>query len=297
MLTNPKGKSLEDLKGYHIVGRHSAVKTCLWLKKSLKDEGFCYKQKFYGISSHRCLQMTPALKCNLSCIHCWRPLDLLPPIKEWDEPRYIVEESIKAQKRLLSGFFGTKGVNIGKLKEAQEPNQVAISLIGEPTLYPKIDELVEEFKKRGMTTFLVTNGTNPRAIERADPYQLYISLTAYSEESHKSLNRPKGNLWGKINESLKIMSEKDGRTVLRLTLIRNLNMKAEKFAPLIDSASPTFIEAKAYMHLGYSRLRLDRNAMPSHEEIRRFAEDFEKISDYRVVDESPISRVVLLEKT
>jgi len=289
-------KTLKDLKGYQMVGNHSAVKTCLWLKKSLKDEGFCYKQKFYGISSHRCLQMTPALKCNLGCIHCWRPLDLLPEIKEWDEPKFIVEESIKAQRRLLSGFFGTKGVNMEKLREAQEPNQVAISLIGEPTLYPRIDELVEEFNKRGMTTFLVTNGTNPRAVEIADPYQLYISLTAYDEESHKSLNRPKGNLWDKTNESLKIISEKDGRTVLRLTLMKGLNMKPEKFAPLIEKASPKFVEAKAYMHLGHSRFRLERDAMPSHEEIRKFAESLEKISDYRISDESPISRVVLLER-
>jgi len=240
--------------------------------------------------------MTPALKCNLGCIHCWRPLGLLPEMREWDEPSFIVEESIKAQRRLLSGFFGTKGVNREKLKEAQEPNQVAISLIGEPTLYPRIDELVDEFNRRDMTTFLVTNGTNPRAVEKAEPYQLYISLTAYSEESHKTLNIPKGNLWDKIIESLKIMSEKDGRTVLRLTLIKGLNMKPEKFAQLIEKASPEFVEAKAYMHLGHSRYRLDRDAMPNHEEIKKFVEVLEKISDYRITDESPISRVVLLER-
>ena len=290
-------KTLKDLKGYAIVGNHSAVKTCLWLKKSLKDEGFCYKQKFYGIKSHRCLQLTPALKCNLSCIHCWRPLDLLPDIKEWDEPELIVEESIKAQRRLLSGFFGTKGVNRKKLDEAMQPNQVAISLIGEPTLYPKIAELVEEFNRRQMTTFLVTNGTNPKAIEEAEPYQLYISLTAYDEESHRALNRPKGNLWENILNSLKLMAEKKTRTVLRLTLIKNLNMRPEKFALLIERAMPRFVEAKAYMHLGYSRYRLEREAMPSHEEVRKFSVELERLTDYSIMDESPISRVVLLERT
>ncbi len=40
---------------YRIAGSHSAVKTCTWLKHSLKGEGECYKSKFYGIDSHRCL--------------------------------------------------------------------------------------------------------------------------------------------------------------------------------------------------------------------------------------------------
>ncbi|WP_236609715.1 4-demethylwyosine synthase TYW1 [Archaeoglobus sulfaticallidus] len=289
-------KTLSELKGYNIVGKHSAVKTCLWLKKSLKDEGVCYKEKFYGIKSHRCLQISPALRCNLSCIHCWRPLSLMPEIDGWDDPQFIVEESIKAQQRLLSGFWGTKGVNTKKLEEAYKPNQVAISLIGEPTLYPFIAELVDEFNSREMTTFVVTNGTNPNAVDRLEPYQLYISLTAYSESSHKTLNKPHGNLWDKINRSLEIMSEKDCRTVLRLTLIKGINMNVERFAGLINKANPDFIEAKAYMHLGHSRYRLERSAMPEHDEIRDFAEKLEKLADYRIVDESEISRVVLLER-
>lgn len=287
-------KSLSDLKGYQIVGRHSAVKTCLWLKKSLKDEGYCYKQKFYGIASHRCLQMSPALICNLSCIHCWRPLDLMPPFREWDDPEFIFEESIKAQHKLLSGFHGTEGVNKRKLEEAYRPNQVAISLIGEPTLYPRIDELVEIYNKNGFTTFLVTNGTNPDAVERVEPYQLYLSVTAWDEESSKALQGK--SLWDRVEKTMEIMAEKDSRTVIRLTLIRDVNMKPERFLRVIEKAKPDHIEAKAYMHLGYSRRRLDRNAMPSHEEVREFAEELARLSGYSVKDESEISRVVLLER-
>jgi tRNA wybutosine-synthesizing protein 1 len=291
-----EGKLLKDLKGYQIVGNHSAVRSCLWLKKSMRDSGVCYKQKFYGISSHRCLQMTPALICNLSCIHCWRPLELLPKIGRWDEPEFIVEESIKAQHRLLSGFKGTEGVNPRKLEEAYTPDQVAISLIGEPALYPYLDDLVEEFKKRNMTTFVVTNGTVPEMVEKIEPYQLYISLIAYSEVTHLYLNRPKKSFWEEINRSIEIMSQKDGRTVLRLTLIKGVNMNAEKFAPLIEKASPTFIEAKAYMHLGYSRMRLQRDAMPEHKDIIEFSRKLEKVSEYEIANESPISRVVLLRR-
>lgn len=287
-------KLLQHLKGYQIVGNHSAVKTCLWLKKSMRDEGVCYKQKFYGIQSHRCLQMTPALICNMNCIHCWRPLRLLPKIKGWDDPEFIVEESIKAQHRLLSGFHGTPNVNRKKLNEAYSPNQVAISLIGEPTLYPFLDELVEKYKSRGMTTFVVTNASNSDMIEKINPYQLYISLTAYSEDSHIALNRPAKSFWAEINKSLKIMAEKNTRTVLRITLIKGINMKPEKFAPLIEKASPTFVEAKAYMHLGYSRQRLNRSAMPEHQEVKEFAEKISNITGYKIDNESEISRAVVL---
>ena len=286
-------KQLADLKGYQLIGNHSAVKTCLWLKKSLKDLGFCYKQKFYGIQSHRCLQMTPALLCNQSCIHCWRPLELLKEFKGWDEPEKIVDESIKAQRRLLSGFYGTKGVNLKKLKEAENPNQVAISLIGEPTLYPYLPELIECYKRRGFTTFLVTNGTMPEVVARVEPTQLYISLTAFDEKSHIELNRPVKSLWERILRSLEAMSELKSRRVVRLTLIKGLNMheKAlERFDQLIKIAEPDYVEAKAYMFLGYSRLRLKYENMPSHEEVLEFSRKL----GYEIVDESEQSRVCLL---
>ncbi len=289
-------KLLSDLKGYRIVGNHSAVKLCLWLKKSLRDRGVCYKQKFYGIKSHRCLQMTPALICNQNCIYCWRPLSLLPEISGWNSAEFIAEESIKAQKVLLSGFGGLSDVNTKKLEEAKNPNQVAISLIGEPTLYPYLDELVDIYNSKKMTTFVVTNGTNPEMVEKIEPYQLYISLTAYSEESHLIINRPKKNFWSEILKSLKIMSNKDCRTVLRITLIKGLNFIPGNFVELIDRATPDFIEVKAYMHLGYSRLRLERTAMPEHEEVKKFVEEIEKLTEYRIEDESKISRVVLLSR-
>ena len=43
--------------------------------------------------------------------------------------------------------------------EAMHPNHAAISLDGEPLLFPKMSEFVKEFKNRNMTTFIVTNST------------------------------------------------------------------------------------------------------------------------------------------
>jgi tRNA wybutosine-synthesizing protein 1 len=54
-------RDLLEKQQYRIVGNHSAVKICHWTKESIRERGFCYKQQFYGINAHRCLQMTPAV--------------------------------------------------------------------------------------------------------------------------------------------------------------------------------------------------------------------------------------------
>lgn len=177
---------------YKIVGNHSAVKLCTWLKKSIRDEGFCYKQKFYGIQSHRCLQMTPWIGCCNKCLYCWRTIEKNPlKFGETDEPEEIVRLSIEAQRKLINGFPGWEGTNMKKWKEANNPNQVAISLTGEPTLYPKISGLIQEFNKRKFTTFLVTNGQFPERLENlAEPTNLYISLDAPDKATYKKIDRP-----------------------------------------------------------------------------------------------------------
>lgn len=292
---------------YALVGRHSGVKLCHWLKESIKHNRVCYKQKFYGIHSHRCLQMTPVLAwCTHNCVFCWRPMEgflgtELP--KPWDDPAFIVEESIKAQRKLLSGFGGIKDrINVKKYEEAQEPKHAAISLSGEPTLYPYIGDLVEEFHKRGFTTFIVTNGTVPEAIEQMKkegklPTQLYVSLTAPDIETYNRVNIPMiPDGWERIIKTLELMRDLPTRTVIRLTLVKGENMHNPKgYAELIMKAKPMFVEAKAYMFVGFSRNRLTINNMPKHEEIKAFAEELVKyLPGYHIEDEYQPSRVVLI---
>ena len=68
-------KKILKKQHYGIVGKHSAVQICRWTKRGIKDEGSCYKQKFYGIKSHKCCQMTPNMWCPNSCKHCWRAIE------------------------------------------------------------------------------------------------------------------------------------------------------------------------------------------------------------------------------
>ncbi|MFH1256502.1 MAG: 4-demethylwyosine synthase TYW1 [Candidatus Diapherotrites archaeon] len=279
---------------------HSAVKLCLWTKQSLYKNRFCYKQKFYGIQSHRCMQMTPCVSfCEQKCVYCWRPLTEFNHFaKECDDPKEIVEHSIANQRILLSGY-GALREQIGekKLSEAFDPKQVAISLAGEPTLYPKLGELIKEFRKRKMTTFLVSNGLHPEVLEEITlPTQLYVSLEGANEQMHKKIDVPLiKNSWKKINESLELLSSLKTRTVVRITAIKGLNMEKEKeFAALLEKASPHYLEIKSYMFLGSSRERLKQENMPTFEEVLKFSENISEHCGYIVKDYSKESRVVLL---
>jgi tRNA wybutosine-synthesizing protein 1 len=293
-----------ERSGYRFVGehKHSAVKVCHWTRKSLLGVGFCYKQQFYGIQSHRCLQLTPSLPfCDHRCIFCWRNIDVTMPnwVDGADDPAEILDGAITFQRQLLSGFKGNPDVDKRKWKEAREPKHCAISLAGEPTMYPKISDLIEECHRRSMTTFLVTNGLHPNVLEEiTEPTQLYISVVAPDEETYKAVCQPQvDGGWGRLNESLEIMPSFDCRKVIRLTLVKGLNTKdVNGYAELIEKAMPDFIEPKAYMCVGYSRARLGIDNMPSFDEIKDFARELSNETGYSLVDESEPSRVLLLKR-
>lgn len=163
MSLNKKQVEKLESSGYRFVGshNHAAAKICHWTKQSILDKGVCYKEKFYGIESHRCLQMAPAVpNCQQKCEFCWRDLSYTQTQweGEYDDPKTIIDEAVKAQNNLLCGFFGNDKANKEKLEESKTPTNAAISLAGEPMLYPEIDELIAEFNRRNFTTFVVSNG-------------------------------------------------------------------------------------------------------------------------------------------
>ena len=289
---------------YAIVGKHSGVKLCHWLRQSLLHNRVCYKQRFYGIESHRCLQMTTAINhCTQNCLFCWRYQGFTElTIKDPGDPEFILEEAIKAQRRLITGYKGDPRVDINKWKEANEPRHIACSLTGEPTIYPRLGEFFEIAHRKGMTTFLVTNGTNPEVLENLDPLptQLYVSVVAPNKEIYKKLCRPmirKG--WERLQKTLEILPSLDTRIVIRHTLVDGWNMKDEyikEFAKLDEKAEPLFIEPKAYMFVGYSRKRLTIDNMPSFEKIKEFGKKLSQELGYHYLDESRDSRVVLLSR-
>jgi len=293
---------------YHLVGKHSAVKRCRWLYETLIHDRSCYKQKFYGIKTHQCIQITPSLfYCTQQCLFCWRAqsgdLQIIwdeMKLPVWDSPEEIVEASITAQLKILSGYKGNPRANKQKFKEALTPKHAAISLTGEPMLYKPIGELIQTFHRRGFTTFLVSNGTMPSELTRLseEPTQLYISVCAPNEKTFKYVCRPQiPKAWERLNETLALLPGFQCPTVIRITSVRGFNMKnIEEYAKLIEKADPTYVEPKAYMYVGFSRLRLGYENMPNHGELHEFATQLAKETGYHIVDESTESRVALLSK-
>lgn len=304
MMSRKRAKGLYE-QGYRLVGRHSAVKPCMWCKKSLIGEGYCYKQEFYDTISHRCVQMTPALDlCSHRCVFCWRDIEFTKP--KWnggaDDPKLIVDECIKANAKYLQGFGGNKKTDMKRFREINKPQQFAISLTGEPTLYPKLPELILELRRRKINQFLVTNGTQPAMLKRlldrgAQPTQLYITLAAPDKETYVKVCRPLiRDGWKRILKSLSLM-KKFRRNVMRMTLVKYVNMiEPEKYAAIIKRYKPEHVECKAYMFVGYSKKRLKMENMPLHEEIKEFAKEIAEFSGYMIKDEKKESRVVLLSR-
>ncbi|RLE69562.1 MAG: 4-demethylwyosine synthase TYW1 [Thermoprotei archaeon] len=301
-------------KHYGVVGRHSAVQICRWTKKSILGEGTCYKERFYGVHAHKCAQFSPlALWCNMNCVYCWRPMEWMRNYNigydEVEDPDTIVRGVIEERKRLLIGFLGNPKASKERVMDALTPDHYAISLSGEPTMYPRLAEMIRLIRDRykARTVFLVTNGQVPEALsrlyeERSLPTQLYISVSASNREMCVRIQRPVlKDFWERLLKSLEIMREIEGSTrrVIRLTVIKGYNMDERfmpEFARLIELANPDFVEVKAYMHLGLSTRRLSRDNMPRHEEVRAYSERLvnEYLRGFRIEDEQPESRIVLL---
>jgi tRNA wybutosine-synthesizing protein 1 len=314
MISSENLKLLKRQK-YRVAGKHSAVQICRWTKNSLTGKGECYKYQFYGIPSWRCCEISLAtVWCDNRCLHCWRAIEATQgnkmPTKNIDSPKKIIEECVRGRKLLMSGFGGNNKLNDKRYKEAQEPSHFAISLIGEPTLYPKIGELVSELRKRGNTSFIVTNGLHPEVLKKLDkkkqlPTQLYISLNSSNKEEYDAWHKSsRKDAWKIYNKSLELMSKftkKGKRTILRMTIARDMNIDQKhikEFAELIRKSGVLFVEVKSYMPLGYARARMGYDFMLTSPEVMKFSKALAKElgKAYGVLDEHYPSRICLVGK-
>lgn len=286
-------------QGYQFFSETStaALKPCMWCKRALQGGDMCYKHQFYGIASHRCVQLTPTLRCNQRCRFCWRSFEHEPGETEECPPDTILSGIRKYQKKALAGYNAVldNTVTQERWQEALDPKHVAISLSGEPTLYSRLPELIDLFNRNGFTTFLVSNGTNPEILKKCDPFQMYVSLDAPDRETYTAVCRPIGDFWDDVMESLRGLGSR--RSAVRITLVKGLNdFTPDRYAAILQDAGARFVEIKGYMYLGYSRNRLARENMPEHAEVRTFAEKISAACDYRFKDENKLSRVVVLER-
>jgi tRNA wybutosine-synthesizing protein 1 len=122
-------------------------------------------------------------------------------------------------------------------------------------------------------------------------------LDAPNEKIFNDVCRPRiKDAWNNLNESLETLSSFNSRTCIRNTCVKGRNMEnPEEYAKLVEKADPDFVEVKAYMCVGSSRERLTLKNMPKFDEVKSFAEKIGDECGRKIVNESHISRVVLLE--
>ncbi len=216
--------------------------------------------------------------------------------------------------RIISRDVTTKEDIERVFEEAKHPKHAAISLAGEPTLYPRIGELVEEFRKRDMSTFIVSNGTNPDVIRKLQednqlPTQLYITLPASNQKLYLRVCRPLiKNGWERLMETLSLLPDLDCRTVVRITAVKYINMNLDlvpEYVNILKKYTPHFIDIKGFtveanavnMAKRWGGDHDLRDYRPTYDEILEFARALESQGDFEILDGSETSVNLLLRGT
>ncbi|KAF1332026.1 tRNA wybutosine-synthesizing protein, partial [Globisporangium splendens] len=304
MVTPMQRKALLK-EGYKIIGTHSAVKLCRWTKHQLRGRGGCYKHTFYGITSYQCMETTPSLACANKCVFCWRHhKNPVGRVWRWktDEAAVLVSGSIERHQNMIKELKGLPGLIQTRWEEAFTVRHCALSLVGEPIMYPHINEFCRELHKRHISSFLVTNAQFPEKIAALEPItQLYVSVDAATKESLQAVDRPLfKDFWERFLACLEELKRKGQRTVYRMTLVKSYNMdELDNYAELINIGQPDFIEVKAVTYCGKSDgSDLTMRNVPWHDEVRDFCAALcERVSgDYGLAAEHAHSTCVLLAK-
>ncbi len=198
-----------------------------------------------------------------------------------DAPELIVEGALAKHAAMVKEFKGTPGVIPARWAAAAVPRHCALSLVGEPIMYPHINALLRLLHGRRISTFLVTNAQFPDAIAALEPVtQLYVSIDAPTREALRAVDRPLfADFWERFLGCLDALRAKRQRTVYRLTLIAGPegNMgrgAAAAYAALIARGAPELIEVKGVTWSGVSDgSNLTMASVPWHADVKAFCEE------------------------
>ncbi|XP_038141891.1 S-adenosyl-L-methionine-dependent tRNA 4-demethylwyosine synthase TYW1 isoform X2 [Cyprinodon tularosa] len=292
-------------QGYKLIGSHSGVKLCRWTKSMLRGRGGCYKHTFYGIESHRCMETTPSLACANKCVFCWRH-HTNPVGTEWrwkmDPAEKILQDGLEKHQLMIRQFRGVPGVKPERYEEGLAVKHCALSLVGEPIMYPEINTFLRLLHSHGISSFLVTNAQFPEEIRNLVPVtQLYVSVDASTKDSLKKIDRPLfKDFWTRFLDSLEALGEKRQRTVYRLTLVKAWNVEEmQAYSELIALGQPDFIEVKGVTYCGESSASsLTMANVPWHQEVVAFVQQLaDMLPQYEIACEHEHSNCLLIAHT
>eukprot|EP01137_Pigoraptor_chileana_P036559 Opistho-2@32385 len=303
-MITPALRSALTKQGYKLIGSHSGVKLCRWTKSMLRGRGGCYKHTFYGIESHRCMETTPSLACANKCVFCWRH-HTNPVGTEWkwkmDDAVTVVDGAMERHYAMIREMKGVPGVLPERLDEGMSIKHCALSLVGEPIMYPQINEFVDLLHRRRISSFLVTNAQFPDQMRTLQPVtQLYVSVDAATPDALKKIDRPLfKDYWQRFIDSLDALGEKGQRTVYRLTLVKAWNTEElTNYAALVSRGRPSFIEIKGVTFCGDSKASsLTMENVPWHTEVVSFVQQLaDQLPDYELCCEHEHSHCLLLAR-
>jgi len=156
----------------------------------------------------------PEKTCNYSCVYCQlgRTDKLVNKRSEFFKLEDIIAE-LKA--------YDWKSANVDVITIVGE---------GEPTLYSKLGELIEETKKiTNKTVAVITNGalmSDPDVRSELMCADIVLpSIDAYNDEIFRKIDRPYGKLnFDEISEGLRIFSEEyKGQLMIEIMLVDEMN--------------------------------------------------------------------------
>ncbi|XWS14576.1 hypothetical protein CRYUN_Cryun35bG0021800 [Craigia yunnanensis] len=309
-MVTPVIRAKLEKQGYKIIGSHSGVKICRWTKSQLRGRGGCYKHSFYGIESHRCMEATPSLACANKCVFCWRH-HTNPIGKSWqwkmDDPLEIVNTAIDLHTKMIKQMKGVPGVTRA-IDGRSSPRHCALSLVGEPIMYPEINMLVDELHQRLISTFLVTSAQFPEKIKMLKPVtQLYVSVDAATKDSLKAIDRPLfGDFWERfilvpcrsLHVPRHFLGLFFGWPEVPVFLLKTEDVDA--YSKFFSVGKPDFVEIKGVTYCGSSATsKLTMENVPWHSDVKAFSEALALKSEgeFGVACEHAHSCCVLLAKT
>ena len=171
--------------------------------------------------------------CNFDCIYC--------ELKKADK-KSIQPNPAKVEDILLDVKQAIKKYNF---------DVVTITANGEPTLYPYLDELIDELKKLNLKTLILSNSStinNPsiqNSLKKLDIVKL--SLDSVIPKTFKKIDRPMNDIKiENIIDGIKSFSKiYNGELIVEVLVVKGINDKIEEFIELnkvLNEINPTRVD-------------------------------------------------------
>ncbi len=178
----------------------------------------------FGISLG--IDLSPEIKsCNFDCLYC--ELEKSTPVNKIENegnPQEIIKE--------VKDF----------LLHHPEPDVITITSNGEPTLYSKLDELIEGINKiKGKSkTLILSNAStisNPKTRETLKKFDIVkLSLDSANQKTFEKVDRPLKDIKvGEIIEGIKkFRKEYNGILVIEILIVKHVNDSEQNIKQLTE---------------------------------------------------------------